>query len=53
MAKDIFDLSGRVIVITGGLGQLGHQFATCLLARGVRIAGATVVYRSGGNSDGD
>ena len=34
----IFDLSGRVIVVTGGLGQLGCQFTKGLLAAGARVA---------------
>ena len=38
MSRDPFDLSGRIIVVTGGLGQLGHQFATALTARGARFA---------------
>jgi NAD(P)-dependent dehydrogenase (short-subunit alcohol dehydrogenase family) len=38
MTKDMFDLTGRVIVVTGGLGQLGHQFASTLLAHGARVA---------------
>lgn len=38
MKTDLFDLSGRVIVVTGGLGQLGHQFATALTARGALVA---------------
>lgn len=32
-----FDLTGRVAVVTGGLGQLGQQFAQTLLHRGVRV----------------
>lgn len=36
--KDYFDLSGRVIVVTGGMGQLGRQFAHTLLDRGARVA---------------
>uniref|UniRef100_Q07IS4 Short-chain dehydrogenase/reductase SDR n=1 Tax=Rhodopseudomonas palustris (strain BisA53) TaxID=316055 RepID=Q07IS4_RHOP5 len=35
---DIFDLSGRVIVVTGGLGQLGRRFSGDLLDRGARVA---------------
>lgn len=37
MSRDMFDLAGRVIVVTGGLGQLGHQFVTSLHARGARV----------------
>ena len=36
--NNLFDLSGRVIVVTGGLGQLGRQFAHSLSAVGARVA---------------
>jgi len=34
----LFDLGGRIVVVTGGLGLLGHQFAVALLAHGARVA---------------
>jgi NAD(P)-dependent dehydrogenase (short-subunit alcohol dehydrogenase family) len=33
-----FDLNDRVVVVTGGLGQLGRQFALALAHAGARIA---------------
>lgn len=36
--KDLFDLTDRVVVITGGLGQIGRQFALELIDRGARVA---------------
>ena len=34
----LFDLAGRVAVVTGGLGQLGAEYAAGLAERGVRVA---------------
>ncbi len=36
--KDLFDLTDRIIVITGGLGQIGRQFALEFVDRGARVA---------------
>jgi NAD(P)-dependent dehydrogenase (short-subunit alcohol dehydrogenase family) len=33
-----FDLDGRVVIVTGGLGQLGAAFANALLDSGARVA---------------
>ena len=33
-----FDLKDRVVIVTGGLGQLGHAFATGLADEGARVA---------------
>jgi NAD(P)-dependent dehydrogenase (short-subunit alcohol dehydrogenase family) len=34
----LFDLAGRVAVVTGGMGQLGAEYAAALAQRGVRVA---------------
>jgi len=34
----LFDVAGRVAVVTGGLGQLGRQFTATLAARGAHVA---------------
>jgi NAD(P)-dependent dehydrogenase (short-subunit alcohol dehydrogenase family) len=34
----LFDLSGRVAVVTGGMGQLGQVYASGLAERGMRVA---------------
>ncbi len=36
--KDVFDLTDRVIVVTGGLGQIGRQFTLEFVDRGARVA---------------
>src|SRR5262245_31952817 len=35
---DLFDLKGRVVVVTGGLGQLGRAFSAALVTYGARVA---------------
>lgn len=38
MHDELFSVDGKVVVITGGLGQLGRQFSRALTARGARVA---------------
>jgi NAD(P)-dependent dehydrogenase (short-subunit alcohol dehydrogenase family) len=38
VSDPLFDLSGRVGVVTGGMGQLGAELATGLAERGMRVA---------------
>ena len=39
MAQDpLFSVEGRAVVVTGGAGRLGAQFARTLLARGAKVA---------------
>lgn len=38
MPRDIFSVRDKVVVITGGLGQLGRQFSLALADRGARVA---------------
>lgn len=35
---DMFDVRKKIVVITGGLGQLGRQFSLALVERGARVA---------------
>jgi len=37
MTTDLFSVHDRIVVITGGLGQLGRQFTMALLERGARV----------------
>src|SRR5438876_11242612 len=38
MSRDLFSIEGKVVVITGGCGQLGWQFSRALIERGARVA---------------
>ena len=38
MSDELFDLNGRVAVVTGGLGQLGSVYVDGLTRRGMRVA---------------
>jgi NAD(P)-dependent dehydrogenase (short-subunit alcohol dehydrogenase family) len=38
MQKNIFDVNNRVIIITGGMGQLGRQFTKSLCEAGAKVA---------------
>lgn len=42
----LFDLQNRVVVVTGGLGQLGRQFTGALAAHGARVAVVDLDQRS-------
>jgi len=35
--QNLFDVAGRVVVVTGAFGQLGKQFCAALLQRGARV----------------
>lgn len=39
MTDPLFDLEGRVAVVTGGMGQLGQVYLAGLAERGMRVAG--------------
>lgn len=38
MAQDFFSVQDKIVVITGGLGQLGRQFSLSLAERGAKVA---------------
>lgn len=38
MADDLFSVRDRIVVVTGGLGQLGRQFSLALADRGAKVA---------------
>lgn len=35
---DVFDIRDRIVIVTGGLGRLGREFAFALQARGAHVA---------------
>jgi len=60
MAEDFFSVREKVVVITGGLGQLGRQFGLALIDRGAKVAifdaqadGRRVAERFGGQGIGE
>ena len=50
MSDPLFDLDGRVAIVTGALGQLGQVYASGLLERGMRVASFDIA--PGAASDG-
>lgn len=38
LAENLFDLSGEVAIVTGGMGQLGSEYAKTLVAAGAKVA---------------
>jgi NAD(P)-dependent dehydrogenase (short-subunit alcohol dehydrogenase family) len=38
LSDSLFDVSGRVAIVTGGMGQLGSVYASGLLERGMKVA---------------
>ncbi len=38
MSDHLFDVAGKVAIVTGGLGQLGRQFCVTLVERGAKVA---------------
>ena len=45
--RDLFDVDGRVMVVTGGFGQLGRQFCRALARRGARVAALDRIAHGG------
>jgi len=38
MPQDLFSVQDKVVIVTGGLGQLGRQFSLALVERGAKVA---------------
>jgi NAD(P)-dependent dehydrogenase (short-subunit alcohol dehydrogenase family) len=51
VTDELFDLSGRVAVVTGGLGQMGEVYTDGLAARGMRVAVFDVAAEPGDDGD--
>jgi NAD(P)-dependent dehydrogenase (short-subunit alcohol dehydrogenase family) len=49
-ADPLFDLAGRVAIVTGGMGQLGAVYCAGLAERGMRVASFDIA--AGGGTDG-
>lgn len=49
--RDLFSLAGRTVVITGGLGQLGRQYARAVLDQGGSVAVLDVAPPASGFSE--
>jgi NAD(P)-dependent dehydrogenase (short-subunit alcohol dehydrogenase family) len=47
----LFDVSGRVVVVTGGVGQLGAAYVDALAERGARVAVFDVAAEPGGKGN--
>lgn len=37
MAKNLFDLAGKIAVVTGGFGQLGQEYSSALVEAGAKV----------------
>lgn len=53
MLKNLFDVEDKIVIVTGGCGQLGRQFTRALAARGARVAMFDVAHDDGGGVDGE
>ncbi len=51
MSDPLFDLSGRIAVVTGGLGQMGALYTAGLAERGMRVAVFDVAAEAGADGD--
>ena len=51
MTDELFDVSGRVAVVTGGLGQMGQIYVDGLVARGMRVAVFDVAAEPGADEN--
>jgi len=49
-AADLFDLSGRSAIVTGGAGLLGAEFCRVLAGAGAAVVGADRVGEAGSPS---
>jgi len=43
VTRDLFDVGGKVVVVTGAMGRLGRQFALALARRGANVAALDAV----------
>jgi NAD(P)-dependent dehydrogenase (short-subunit alcohol dehydrogenase family) len=51
MNDPLFDLNDKVVVVTGGLGQLGRRYSAAILQRGGRVACLDISDKNAGLDD--
>ena len=44
MKDELFDVSGKIVIVTGGMGQIGKNFVEEFYNRGSRVAVWTAHY---------
>jgi NAD(P)-dependent dehydrogenase (short-subunit alcohol dehydrogenase family) len=51
LATNCFDVENKVVIVTGGVGQLGRQFSSALLERGAKVAVFDLAVGEGDGSE--
>lgn len=51
--QNLFSVEDKIVVVTGGCGQLGREFTRALAERGAQVAVFDVAHVDGGDFDGE